>query len=945
MTRFALIMGCAFTSVAWASELNPARWSEHRTPNHDPSALRAPRARGGLAQTPQLRGQAFMGTGSGGGAVQFDDLDGDGRAEAIQNDGGILRAYRLEGQPLWETPWLNVKRVQALDLDGDGKIELLGSNFDLGAERMLVLNAETGQVLWQRTYPPGIRGYAMEVGAFDPRRSGMQIFLLGSKDNLKRAWWYSFERGVPEPQLDWCVGIPAVLGATGGPTYLMHDVDHDGVIDPVCINHHTILVLDVATGRDKWRVEWDSGGAPRRNYGPCYPADLTGDGRTDFVQFGQSVEKHLSVILNTDDGLKLGWTHWLGYYWNGGDQVQIQAPPGAVADLDGDGRLDVLARLNADGPGPDKGWNLRLYDRVSGEEQLCLTTDQEVRGAADVNADGAVDLFLEDDKIARIVTFEGGAVSELWRQAGARFVAGDRAVWVADVGDDGGNAFAIDVGGELRLLQSRDGQFRQIWASSAVRLLMADNVPRRADYNGDGHAEFLADHAGQLVGYQWRNDNFVRVWPAERENVPIHALIKDVNGDGRVDVIATSGSAYTIRCADGSRIAFTPPSVWAPAVPMLRAGQDDKNRKPAMYAKQSDGQTVRLRLREGRTDLVVELAPIPPALSTPPPYDFDGDGQVDQLIVRPNYVTAVRSDGTELWRQPIPPFHLNPRNVVVGHMLGRKGHDVYVAWFYPESKGREGIGVCLHGETGEIVWQAERISPGFGGPSWFAPPAITCQLWDLNGDGCDDVLLGINTTYAALSGIDGSYVAGPANLYGYWGGVNLLDVDADNVPDLELWTLHAVIGVLNLDGSPRWKQNIPVGAVLHPHCVGNVTGDGRLQTGRVFNDGLLRCLNLYDGEQRWMVRIAAAKPDWLVAADVDGDGDDEFVLLADRTIYCYKEVAPDRGALLWKCDLAEAGFSKAALRDVDGDGRLALVATSFDGRVWVMGAAKLTDDP
>ncbi|MGH8004960.1 MAG: FG-GAP repeat domain-containing protein [Limisphaerales bacterium] len=71
------------------------------------------------------------------------DLDGDGQLEcalAMRGEGGI-RLLDKNGKERWRKPEQNVWRVEVLDLDGDGKEELLHTN---AAGQLRVRNAEGG---------------------------------------------------------------------------------------------------------------------------------------------------------------------------------------------------------------------------------------------------------------------------------------------------------------------------------------------------------------------------------------------------------------------------------------------------------------------------------------------------------------------------------------------------------------------------------------------------------------------------------------------------------------------------------------------------------------------------------------------------------------------------------------------------------------------------------
>ncbi len=88
---------------------------------------------------------------------------------------------------------------------------------------------------------------------------------------------------------------------------------------------------------------------------------MDGDGQLDFVNL--SLTKHIDVLRNDGGKLVHAWSH----AWP--DPVTTEArslrwPGEPVVDLDGDGRLEVVAGL-FDGR-TDRRWHLMLFDAAAG---------------------------------------------------------------------------------------------------------------------------------------------------------------------------------------------------------------------------------------------------------------------------------------------------------------------------------------------------------------------------------------------------------------------------------------------------------------------------------------------------------------------------------------------------------------------------------------------------
>ena len=74
-----------------------------------------------------------------------------------------------------------------------------------------------------------------------------------------------------------------------------------------------------------------------------------------------------------------------------------------------------------------------------------------------------------------------------------------------------------------------------------------------------------------------------------------------------------------------------------------------------------------------------------------------------------------------------------------------------------------------------------------------------------------------------------------------------------------------------------------------------------------------------------------------MAGDVDGDGRDEFLLAAGKSLVALAE-AGGQPRVVWEIALPAAPHSPI-LADVDGDGRLEVLCTAADGALYCVDAA------
>jgi hypothetical protein len=95
------------------------------------------------------------------------------------------------------------------------------------------------------------------------------------------------------------------------------------------------------------------------------------------------------------------------------------------------------------------------------------------------------------------------------------------------------------------------------------------------------------------------------------------------------------------------------------------------------------------------------------------------------------------------------------------------------------------------------------------------------------------------------------------------------------------------------------------------------------------------------GGTRWAIDLGCA-PDAtaIVAADIDGDGSDEFIAgLPDGRLVCLGESASGRGVERWSV-VFDAAVGNPIVVDLDGDGHAELVVATADGDVFGSGSSR-----
>jgi len=281
------------------------------------------------------------------GAPAFGDIDGDGEAEIVVQTfffgiRGNLFAVNLDGTNVPGFPISvggTLKSPSLADLDGDGDLEIL-------------VNSNSGGIA--------------QLSAIDG-------------DGSMRA------------------GFPIVLDAvSSGGTPAVGDINGDGEPEIVVSSFYTVYAFD-ADGNTLAGFPYtpDEGGTIQTlNYNSAGLADLDGDGAREIV-FATTNEVDPFTgriyVLDFAGNLRLGWPTTT--------EFSIFTPP-SIADVDGDGNLDITIGDRTLTPTPEA--SIHVWDRDGAPLPGWPVTG--VVGAvhaqimvADVDGDGSVELLVDDN--------------------------------------------------------------------------------------------------------------------------------------------------------------------------------------------------------------------------------------------------------------------------------------------------------------------------------------------------------------------------------------------------------------------------------------------------------------------------------------------------------------------------------------------------------------------
>lgn len=267
------------------------------------------------------------------------DIDGDGRAEivSVDNINGCLVCFEYDGDPRDAASWRDyyisegelpgAYDVAAADLDGDGEIEIAASGWCIGND-ICCFKRRSG--IWDRHIIDSDMAEARAVCFADFNKNG-KLDLLATACNDNQVVWYENREG-----LSWRKHI---IDESPRP-YHGHpaDMNGDGVVDVVMAlageqstNEGSIVWYE---NKDACRGTWEKhfigtlAGAFEAVAG-----DIDGDGQLEVVATSHG-EGQLALFKHEGDPRGPWQMQLLKENWD-----RISQP--VLADLDGDGRLDL----------------------------------------------------------------------------------------------------------------------------------------------------------------------------------------------------------------------------------------------------------------------------------------------------------------------------------------------------------------------------------------------------------------------------------------------------------------------------------------------------------------------------------------------------------------------------------------------------------------------------
>jgi hypothetical protein len=591
----------------------------------------------------------------------------------------------------------------------------------------------------------------------------------------------------------------------------------------------------------------------------------------------------------------------------------------AVADVNGDGKLDIVVANGGDPKISEFGDVGILMGIGNGTFRKAIHVNvgsifPAKLVVADFDGDGKPDLALVTIKptpVLRIFLSDGNGT---FRNVARYTVAGYFASFLAaDFNQDGKKDLAILNGGPCRtchtvtvLLGNGDGKFQ----SGIVTDLPYESLTMVAgDFNNDDRVDLLTGSGVFLAG------NGDGTFSIVIEGFGFEsAAVGDLNGDGKLDLLAVAGSETQTMLGNGDGT-FQPPIPYDVGPVPVAVGTLDLNgdgKPDAVTFSTTQGGNIGVALGNG--DGTLQAAKWAGIGGGPYPIiaaDFNNDGKADVAVTEgegDTFVFLGNGDGT---------FDTNRAGVC--ELGGSSGLALRAADFNHDnnldlaagngtSDDRKDVGVCLGngdgtfqsgmlffaGGTSEMDLRdfngdgnldlavptggLVNILRGNGDGTFKFPTnagqgtnAVYVVAGDFNGDGKEDLVVEGDFTYIVLGDGNGKFQnakeVAPAG-----SSVRIGDLNGDGILDLAIFTSGSINVLLGKGNGTFQSGKTYGGGFLGQWTLRDFNGDGKLDILAITSTGFGILLGNGDGTFQPQVNYPVSAASYLAAADFNGDG-------------------------------------------------------------------------
>ena len=755
---------------------------------------------------------------------------------------------------------------------------------------------------------------------------------------------------------------------------IVGDFDADGNVELAMTPWYKVVLIDAATGRLKDECEFSKG----RNYGYFSAYDLNGDGKKEFIILSD-FSKHLDVCgFGAGGKLQVLWQKEIEASLVE-PKRQVRVNPFCVADVNGDGRLDIvvtlfnppaLAGFSAD----DDRWHVVVFDGMKGNV-LADYCDQYLAGIADLDNDGASEILTQSaNKVstvgygkARVHAIRGSKSVLLWEK--------DKACWqIFDPQVLG--PINAPIQRDVYCISGKDGKIMNAWTKRPNGWVkwqpgmdyQVKNGATRPNENllfrnfADGAAVVLKEPGNtptetKLDLLQWRNNSFDIIAEVSGRSLTAIAIGKDKSvlirsGKGAKGEKLSFSHARLELIAEGKRAPFA--DVVAIGINNdgkvigVKQGASDEEEIIAFEMPREKGkEAVELWRSKGRFQTTSWPMTLGGTIS-----DLNLDGKREVIFAYADEKTgcgkitvADLASGIVIWQQvfeniPGTAPVWNSGGVTLwktGNFTSRNRQDVLV------SVRRNIMGsdetYLLSGEDGKVLWHrvGEKLNGRGSGGAIFA-------VADYNKDGYDEAATLYQDILYILDGKTGQDDVleevrklrnhpDPGGA-GYWGqGVAAKFLNNDDDLIFFYTPSQTLTGLIRPDFKNKnaefvWTDALGETNIIHP-AIGDFDGDGQLEAVCFkYKDGV-RCYDTANGKIKWK-NTDMVKPSSVVTADIDGDGRCEAIAVLNDKIFCI-----GNNEVKWNIQMP-CTVGQPSLADIRGRGLLSIVVAGTDGNIYTV---------
>ncbi|MCK5321107.1 VCBS repeat-containing protein [Candidatus Pacearchaeota archaeon] len=307
--------------------------------------------------------------------------------------------------------------------------------------------------------------------------------------------------------------------------------------------------------------------------------------------------------------------------------------------------------------------------------------------------------------------------------------------------------------------------------------------------------------------------------------------------------------------------------------------------------------------------------------------DLNNDGKKDEIAVG-DYASGIvygyYPNGTQIWNLSIGDYNSNSIDELAIGDLDNDGYENEIAIYNTPTYEKTYLKVI--NETGDLVWSTGDIGSGWGGVN---------EIGDLDNDGNkDDIAVAGNGEIFVYDG-SGTQLWNSTFPSGLASEITIGDIDNDGFEDdVIIGTYVGDVIVFNNSGGQIWNKT-DFGSNVNAISVGDLDNDGN-------KDDIAILINNYatvyayneSGNQIWSYDFSNSG-DYthyeVLVTDLDNDNRDEVVV----GLYGRIAVLNNTGNLSWEFSEPTDDIFSISVGDINGDGKIEIVAGGVDDIVWV----------